>query len=251
MVRSILENPAAIQSGLEALEKLPANLPESDSSLLLAFATGPRPASMPETIWPAFANDILNALRRQETAVNPVPALQGVFENAGMPYTLRDYAIQHIGAWLADPRHTPTPISARDGLAILWKAADSGEPFAGTALCSLLDLLDNRPGFVDATRLDALAAVVAADPKTNKFTRITALQIASARRLAAVLPAARAAASDAAEDPSIRLSAIAFIGQLGHAQDAALLDSITRSPDADRLRDAVSAAKGKLPASAP
>jgi hypothetical protein len=245
-VRQILQMEQGGKDALEIVESLPDSLSADDCYRLLVFACGPRPGKISEGLWPALANDILNALRRQANCPDQVPVLRSLYRSPATPYILRDYAIQHIGAWLAEPKQVHDPEGARSGMEALLEAACSTEPLAGTALCALLDLLDNRPGFVDATRMDEIVTGLVQNASADKFARITAIQIAAERHLLPLLPVIRNTAADAAADPSLRLSAIAFIGSTGSTGDLALLRQVAAGQDASRYQEALDTATASL-----
>jgi HEAT repeat protein len=102
--------------------------------------------------------------------------------------------------------------------------------------------------------VEALAGRTALSPSSDPERALEAFQAAREAGDASVLPRAREVAADAGSKVRLRMSAIAFLGELGEAEDAALLERLADDPEsrirrvaghnAGRLRERLAAAGG-------
>jgi hypothetical protein len=249
---AVLEVRDGYLATLVRLERLSRALPAPDCEQLRDWAAGPQPAGITDAAqWASLVNEVFNVLRRQKQAVDLMDTFAGMIADQGRPSALRAYAVQNLGSWL---RHESfqKPEAAdlrRQGLEILLTAASGSEVFRGTAMNALCDLAMERPGWIDPVRLDELLVRGVLDDRGEMAGRITLLQLAAQRELKAALPTARRVAADEESRISLRLSAIACLGQIGEACDLELLKTLrTResSPSASRLQAALEPALARL-----
>ena len=231
----VLARDISFQERLDVAHNLGEELSAVDIAALLKFVEGGVPAGCSAEQWHALFNDILNALRHQKGGSDAVPglsaALLAIYQGEPDP-VLRDYALQHLGSWLAEPGsgagQERDPARRSEILAAIHEAArQTGEAFSGTALLALVALLE-QPGQADGegARVDQLVLSSALSPATSKQCRISALQLCALRGLSTALPTIRGIAADGSADPNLRLSAIAALGRLGDDSDRPLLVSL-------------------------
>jgi len=251
-VEAVVNGGISRQELLQRINKLHRRLTQDDAWHLLVWATGPKPARFSGEAWAELANDTLNILRtQQQPPAEMTPRLVAMFRDPQTLLVMKDYAIQHLGAWLADrdPLASWEQDAASQKLGagvILEAAANVDATYAGTALYSLLEISPRLPDLVPQEKVDALVIAAVDSPATHRLTRISALQAAAQRHLAAVLPAARRLAFDPVGDASLRLSAIACLGEIGGAEDARQLAGIPRDTANARLTAAIDPAIAKI-----
>jgi hypothetical protein len=267
--RAVLELISAARNGAGT------NLPETAGALggdlgapsvrrLVAFAAGPRPPAVPLPVWAATVNEIWNALRAQRAAPPGLSSvLCAITRETSADAVLKDYAIQHLGAWmgaeLGAGEGEPDLRVRRSVFELLHEnALNRSVSRAGTALYSLERAAAPggpgeaaMPGLRElkaefAAKLAAAAAEAASDERACAHVRISAFQVAVRTMDRRVAPAARRVARDAAQLPLVRASAIACLGKLGGAPDVGLLESVARTSRDPRLAGALGPAIGAL-----
>ena len=155
---------------------------------------------------------------------------------------VRDYAIQHLTAWIGpvDPENSPheeNPDSIRIALTRITAAiqdpsvAQSSIP--GTGLNSLAQATPNMPAEVADAAWKSLEpylqGAISGDSQAHLSTRVSAIQAVSLTDQQQFLPMIRSFASSDATEPSIRLSSIASLGFFANPSDKALLDTLADS----------------------
>jgi len=169
-------------------------------------------------------NNMANCLLNQ---VQPDPYLHRRFiamiNDPQESYTWRIYAVQHLAVCMAT---SAKPRVIVDTLQALMRR---GEPsIAGTAMLHLHRL--EQQGLIGLNRgftTDLLAMLD--DPKGDLLNRMTALGLLGERQERSSLPVVRRFA--ACETPSLRRVAIAVLGQIGDAEDRALIHSAQGESD--------------------
>lgn len=191
---------------LARIERLGTQLSEPQLARLLDWLQTPQTEPGEAT----FKNDLLNVLRRQDTPVPGLSAcLRAIYADPTQSLTMRDYALQHLAA-LGEDQET------------LWQAtALRDSSLAGTALLALA-----RAG-ADPDRLRPLALQLASDQQASELTRLPALRVCAqfacpeAAELARDLLHARVGFS-------LKLAAIATLGELGEPADIPQLRALER-----------------------
>jgi len=213
---------------LHILAKHHQALSSEDIRTLLAFISAAKPGDLSDGEWEERVNVILNALRAQDLYV---PGLTDyLLTTAGKHPSriLRLYAMQHLALWY---QREPSEGKRREIVALLEKLAEkAGEETAGSAVMFLNDLQREAAatgGEVVKDEVIGRAALrLAADRGAKQDVRISALHTCVERKMPAVLPAARQIAADTSAVIPLRKAAIFSIGQLGTAEDQAMLDKL-------------------------
>jgi hypothetical protein len=265
----------------QAADRLPENLNHGEQAALIRFLHQ-RPAkevegAEPITIFPAIrhdayvflANQVMDALLRQR---NPHPMLvEGLissWENATLDTTVRDYALQHLGAWLH--RHLAETLAPEDPTLqekrVIETLFAATQPVyghsSGTALLALHHALPPSEAplpqgpssavgptgghLFDPKRLSESVERVALNSEHPVTARCTALQIAAQRGWLGVLPEARRILASATAPAQLAASAAAAVGALGDLeQDGPTLIRRRESPD-PRIAASTKAALARL-----
>lgn len=230
MVNAILQGP--FHQRLEAVHRLPANLLPGQLDALMGMLS--EPSNQPGIH--VLKNDLLNALRSQTLPPEALTqCLIEMFQDPRHDEVVRDYALQHLGAWYLQTDQRS------DVQETLWQATQPGQGhLAGTALLAL-HRLANRGAAVDPARLSATAFRLA-QSNTSIHAKITALRICGERRIPGTAQLARQVLAETSE-VSLQLSAIATLGEVGQFSDSELLERFRAHP---RLMRATEKALQKL-----
>ena len=213
------------------------DLPSGDVAALMAYVSSRGGALRPERE-AALRNDAINLLRRQEPPPDGLAAmLVGMAEDSRADSTLRDYALQHLGAL----RHDVADASVRTAIrsALVRAARDVRKPFAGTALYSLAD--DPK---ADAAELRRLALALL-KPGANPVARLSAIQLAGERGYREALPSVREILRGPHRDAVTDIAAVGTLGLIGTASDARLVGEM-REKGGERLRPAAETALRRI-----
>lgn len=250
----------------EHIHALGPNVPQQEQKAITDWINNPKPSHILDKQWYYLVNEVMNSLCGQN---KPLPDLSDILINLARKKTnnivLRDYAIQHFVDWLQPRRlqapHEANPEKRAALLATMIEAAGQPrESYSGTALQCLNLLLIERqisarqnPSVASQLPLDfspeqlhPLAVNLATGKDTNDLARLTALQVSAQRGYSEILPTARAIAGDPAQPASLRLSAIAAIGQLGNAQEDDWLFIQLEAENNRQFRAAVKASQKAL-----
>lgn len=182
-------------------------------------------------------NDILNLLRSQQNrAAGLMEILTTVYEDRQQDPPLRDYAVQHAAL-----SYDPSTVQDRERIeALLWSAAgESNSAIAGTALLGLLRIGAGRTT-VDSAKIADIALNIAANRSANDLARTTAIQVCGRLGQPRALATAKML-SDSTESISLRMAAIATLGDAGDSSQAATLRRLAAEPEARIQRAAESA----------
>lgn len=202
------------------LKKLEPPLSASDRDEIYSFfANTSPPDGLPVEAW-RWLMDSAFTLLRNDGSDNAGYArqLENIFRNPDGDPIVRDYAVQHLGHLLASGGGSESILPVlRDAI------AEKGNSIAGTAL---LALDQNYPGDQETSDL---ALRLATDPETHLTSRVTALQVAAAQKNEDALPLAVGLATDSSQPTSLRLSAIAALGQLSSGLERGVLQNLSRS----------------------
>ena len=227
------------------IEALGRNIPGSQQAALAAWMTGGKPPQFSAEQWLYLQNVVMDSLCQQTSPFPGLsPLLVGIATDKTADAGLRDYTLQHMAVRLQpmgsrEPCETAPQKRQAMIKAMVSAAKDPTGDLAGTALEGLnLDLeaakynaahglpaAQASPG-ITAEALRPLAVKLATAPDSVMKGRMTALQVCAQQGYDEALPTARAIAADPKSQVPLRLSAIAAIGQLGNADDEALLDTL-------------------------
>jgi len=213
---------------LQAIHQLPSNLGRNALKPLFKFLETPT-GEPGEAV---LKNDLLNALRAQSQPPRKLTqTLRAIYQNKAHSPQIRDYAVQHLGAW---HRRTENRESVRS---TLWQACDEGESsIAGTALLALLRL--NRSGApIEADRLKRTALKVASQDAHSALSRLSALRVCGELGVSEAGTIAREILKNRHPDVSLQLAAVATLGELGQPADRALLEQLTAHPRLGRAAE--------------
>lgn len=227
------------------------------------LSEGPQQGEIPEH-WYVIANDLMEQLRRRDSDERRFSsAMLGILEDSRQPPVIRDYAVQHLAAWLNPARpaanrpvsNAGTPDSgtgtfpetgdgqprpaeiASEVLSALVKAATNPEhesgTIPGTTLMMLVEL-SRSPGGVDCR--DAIASLkpwlhnaLGDSSVLDTPTRVSAIQAAAALAPGEFLPVIRKIAFAPEGQSSLRLPAIASLAFCGEASDLEILGDIANN----------------------
>lgn len=219
---------------LEAIHRLPADL--SPSALNRWFQYLKTPTGAPGEA--VLKNDLLNALRAQKKPSQKLTeTLQHMYRNQAQSPQVRDYAIQHLGAWHGFAGNREAVRNT------LWQASgEGGNSIAGTALLAMLRL--SRSGTtIDGDRLRATALSIASQQGNSTLSRLSALRVCGELGVMEAGAIARDVLKQHHPDISFQLAAVATLGDVGGPEDRALLEQLTAHP---RLGRAAETALEKL-----
>lgn len=186
-------------------------------------------------------NDILNKLRTQDTLpAGLTDVLAAIYEDQQQDPPLRHYALQHAALGYGKA-------AVEDKVRIqnlLWSATteiNSGIP--GTALLGLKHLAEVDPN-VDESKVGEAALSIATNPQANELARITAMRICGELGVRQILSTAMAF-SESAQSVSLRMAAIATVGDLGGAAQKELLQRLAMDSE-PRVQTAAQSALQRL-----
>lgn len=219
----------------------------------------PPKGELPEH-WFVIANDIMTRILANETDPGRFSSnLIGLLTSPQQPDVIRDYAVQHLATWLnprsaqATATHLPTASPEIAAQVLESLAAATIDPaleqstIPGTTLMMLVELTRSNSG-VDCsqaiTTLTPWLALALQDGSTlSNPIRVSAVSAAGILAPAEFRPLIRRIAYQENAGSSLRLPAIAALGQAGDAEDLPKLQEIAaNSPELSyAARDAVTA----------
>ncbi len=193
-------------------------------------------------------NRVMDVLIEQtDKSAEATEALVALYHDREQDPAVRDYAIQHLGAFYTDaPREQRRQIAA-----VLWEAtSETDSSMAGTALLALNRIVaggEASPAVpeVGAERVAQVARDLAGNDHCAEASRITALQVCALLALIDAAPVALRVAQSTDSIP-LKLSAIAALGQLGDAQALLWLEELAQDIDNPRLRPAAETALSRI-----
>lgn len=184
-----------------------------------------------EAQWIELKNEAWNLLRNDPGAHEIFEGLVlDVLADATQPEVFRNYALQHLGAWLLEGR------GGHEALGRVWQASREVESsIGGTALIALAALSGEpgrvRPGDLAQALQDAIRS-----PNSSDLSLIAAIQVGGEVGLQGAEAAVLALAGDGARSVPVRMAAIAALGTLSQSRTArTLLRRLESDPDS-RLR---------------
>jgi hypothetical protein len=120
---------------------------------------------------------------------------------------------------------------------------EKDKTMAGTALIAVERLSRDHAEF-DRKKVEETALALATDERCGEASRITAMRICGMTGATNVLPSARITAQTG-ESVTLRMAAIATVGDLGGREDMELLKAMTRSSE-KRLKTVAETSLGRL-----
>lgn len=211
--------PGATSSAerLRLVHALPDDLSEAERGTIADFLKQGENSAIELVI----KNDLMNKLRNQKTLP---PELTGVlldlYADRKQNITVRIYALQHLR-----PQYELTRDAAiRE---VLYGALNETEnEIAGGALLALRYLCVEYPEEFDAAFVSRRAAEIASDERVNNLTRLSAVQVAAMLNRAEIEPVIRGLAENASTPLTLRLAAIAGLGQLRRSESRPVLEEL-------------------------
>lgn len=246
-IQTIVDDQVPYAERLEAMRRLPAKLTEADWLALKKFLLQRSPLDQ-EQLRQVLKNELMNRL----CAMEPPPAgvgdvLVALYKDETQPLVLRDYAIQHLAAYLEQAGGSTGPGLDREhqqAWQVLWAALQQSDgSLAGTALLGLKRLFEAGAD-LERGRLEQAATQLAGNPAASELTRISACQVCAQLGLQEALPAIEAAARSSSS-VAMQISAVGALGLLGGTNDLALLQSLLPGGE-PRLRLPVQAAIDRI-----
>jgi hypothetical protein len=232
-----------------AIKKLTTSLSEADILALAWFLKSPydKDCGVPVGIYNTLRNDVLEVLVRQEKLPFGLGGqMAGMYRDRGENDVWRDYSLQYMADYYERRWPTNAPVAddeERKQMLGAYQEAlqEKDKTMAGTALIGL-ETLSQRYPEVDRGELAGQALKLATDEQCSAASRITAMRMCAKFGARDVLPSARIAAQTGEIVP-LRMAAIATLGDIGGAEDLALLQSLSGSDDAGikRIADAAQA----------
>ena len=232
-------HPAA----LRALKQFPEVLTEDDTARCLRFLSARfDPTKRPRLI--VRQNDLADRLlQKPDTLAQTTETLLRVLADEAVDPLWREYCLQKLPV-AYEQASISEELRADLLVALRFRSADHRTSFSGTALLGLYRLRE-AAGIPDE-ELIAHARQILDHPGYATANRVTALQIAALLGDPYAMRQARALVDDPAAPVQLRISAIASVGQRGGADDARLLETLTRHPDI-RIRTSSRNALSQLP----
>lgn len=186
-------------------------------------------------------NEFLNILGRQHTAEKERAALLIEIVTQSDDITIRNYAMQHIGAWC----HKQPDLSVKSRLlAPIYDALDEiRHSTSGTALMALSIVAMNDEA-IDRQRIEAAAIRLIQDDAAHIGSRISALHAGTRLKMPSFAQLARDLLMQK-QPVQFQITAIGTLGELGSAGDVEGLKTLMKSDD-PRLDPAIEEALKKI-----
>lgn len=206
------------------------------------LAQPPPKGELPEN-WYIIANDLMDQLCLRDPDPQRFSSkMLGLLHDPHQPLVLRDYAVQHLATWInpRSPRAArttgdPGPKIVATVLQSLVEAVTDStleqSTIPGTTLMMLVNISRTPGSLVDCgaaitTLKPWLAKAIQDDSTLSTPTRVSAVQAAGVLAPREFRPALRRIAYQENGQSSLRLPAIAALGQSGDADDLAKLQQI-------------------------
>ncbi len=192
----------------------------------------------------ALKNDVMNVLRNQQVPpAGLTQTLLDIYADSNQPEVMRDYSLQHVAKWyLNGASDSDKPLIVE---ALKQGTQQNHGSIPGTSLLALTQMSDGNPK--QQHELQQIALQLTQSPSSNPLTVTTALQICARLQVKEAYPTALQIAQSSSMADSVRISAIAALGDLGDAQSKVLLQGWVQGNDF-RLRVPAAAALKRLTA---
>jgi hypothetical protein len=219
----------------------------ADLACLYQLLNGTKPSGKDdEETWFVLANDLMGQLCRYDPDPDRFTGrLVAYMGDSSRHPVLRDYAVQHLAAWLdprrALPRGSTPPATSWSALrasvldALARTATDpvlASTTVPGTVLMSLCSLARTDREICSkafATLRPWLASALGGDSNLSLPVRVSAVHAASSADPDGYLPVFRSIAYRPDATPAIRLAAINAIGRFGSESDLPSLREVSAS----------------------
>jgi HEAT repeat protein len=172
-------------------------------------------------------NNILNVLRNQKTPpAGLADPLISIYQDRRQDAVMRDYAVQHLHSWYAQA----TAAERGRMHSVFWNALrETDSSIAGTALLALHHLAEEHPE-INSAQVNQAALRLARDERCGDLSRTTAIQVCGQRGVGEVSPTAVTLA-ESSTNLTLRIAAIATLGNLGDGKAKAALQTLSKSDD--------------------
>ncbi|MFC4991954.1 hypothetical protein [Rubritalea tangerina] len=205
------------------------------------------PSGNPEAWW-VVVNEVMEQIVKQSIAPERITgSLAGLIGDQSLDPVLRDYAIQHLSIHLKEESEAEAQGFEAIRAAIV-APENQHNSIPGTALVALSTLQEAQPTMVHAqfTALESyLDPLIRGEVAASVATRTSAINAVALVGAESYLPAVRTLAQAEGGNDSVRLSAIAALGDFHQA--AAMAAPSSLSADADRqLLEALVASNTKF-----
>ena len=228
---------------LQAIHALGTSLTDPETVALLAFLDQKKPdtATLEVLDFDALKNDITDVLLKQPVLPGALaPQLLAMYRDTTHDDAWRNYCIQFLARLyprLEEKEQAQVRQLFQDAL------LERQKSFSGTALIALKNFAD-RPEF-DRAEIGNAAMTLLRAPDTLPYIKATALQVAAILGQPEAPVVARQWLAAPGTEITLRISAIATLGQRGVPGDLAILKPLTRGGDT-RIVTAARAAVAKL-----
>ncbi len=234
-------------------------LTEADVGALFAVLREHRPsdARNHRESWFVVANEIMEVMRERGIGADHYTTeLSAIINDRAQHYVMRDYAVQHLSMWIYPtteraPGETDLALRAVGLKYLVDLPGDttlSHTSIPGTALMVIADLTERAPQEVTDPLWDQLTPVIQSyfedGSAASLPNQVSALQAASRSRVIELHPMIRRLANDSKSNPSVRLSAVAALGNYGDTGDKNILYQIAKTEP--RLRFAAEASLKRI-----
>lgn len=252
-------NRMDVASRRAAMRKLTRTLPEGDAQALRLFLRSTldgqaNPIDGDDFF--ALKNDVLDILVRQEAYPRGLAVdLAEMALDKSQDTVWRDYCVQYLADCHArltsgqeqtgNPSTVPTPQTEREAILTAFETAlqERDSTLAGTALIGL-EQVSRSDDMVDRTVLSGIASDIALDDAASEASRITSLRVAALMGSGSVIQAARML-SQVGETETLRLAAVATLGDVGTAEDLELMQALSVTAET-RMRPVLAGALKRL-----
>lgn len=220
-VRQIV-NPGTTSTAerLRQVHTLPDNLSATDREAIYHYLKYGENSDIELVI----KNDLINKLRNQKTLPSKLTGvLLELYSDRKQNITVRIYALQHLR-----PQYELTH-DANIRQAFYNALNETDNEIAGGALLALRYLCMEYPNEFDTEMISRCAAEIALDENVNNLTRLSAVQVAAMLNNVKIEPAIRSLAENSFTPLTLRLSAIAGLGQLKCAESRPTLELLAQN----------------------
>lgn len=215
-----------------ALNTLTPRLSTNDIDGLTLFLhlTNDKATSLPDSTFTSLKSDVLEVLVRQDAVPDGLGGeVVAMFHDRDQGDVWRDYCLQYLSSCYDAQQPVAAAMTndpARTAMLDAYQSAllEKDKTLAGTAMIGL-EYLSRRHSEVSRQALTSNVLALANDEACGEGSRITALRMCAMLGSAGVLPTARVLAQTG-QTTTLRMAAIATIGDLGDGQDINLLTSL-------------------------
>ena len=228
------QSTRSLVASIESLRSEGA-LSREERAAALEFLGNPNaPEFLSEPEWRWLVDELITTLRVDGADNSELSnQLATIATDTDFDFVVRDYALQHLGH-IREEGGDPDVIDA----ALRSALAETENTLAGTALLAL-------NSYVDPATLGQDALVIATNQNHDLRSRLTALQVAGKQEQSEALPLAVSIAGDESQPTTLRMSAIATIGDLQALEEESLLQKLSQSNDL-RIRNAAHASLSQM-----